>query len=854
MITALYREFAGLCNASLVSYAGFLPLSLENRARLGNWNKPSAPDGSGMKFAHNRESGGGMIQEKQDLWRPYLNALEDWLYILWQADPYTLEFSYVSLAVTKILGYSPEECLEPDFLDRIIDSEDRDKVKNSWRTAVDEGIETSIDFRAITASRKTIWLSCAVRVQEDARSQPILCGWMADITQHKKTEDDLESSLSLLRGALDSTADGILVVSTESKITTFNQRFIDMWRIPKEILNSNDDSYVLSFVMDQVKDSQTFLKKVLELYSKPAEISHDFIEFKDGRIFERFSRPQRIGSNIVGRVWSFRDITETRRNEAIQSALYRIAEITSAAEDLNEFYKSLHKIIGELMYARNFYIAFYDEEKQLLSFPYSVDEADAVRAPRGLKRGLTEYVLRTQEPLLATPEKFEELVRQGEAEDVGTPSVDWLGVPLMTGGKSYGVLVVQSYHTNVRFGEQEKEVLTFVSQHISVALERKRSEEQLLKAHHELEERVRERTVDLSRAIEALKQSEERYRSLFENVPVGVYRSHPDGRMVNANPAFLKILGYESLEQLLTRNTQVEEYGPEYSKSEFRDRLERDGEVQGLESVLRKLDNTVIHVREHARLIRDADGNSIYHEGTVEDITERKKIEQKKDELIAIVGHELRAPLTSIRGSLGYISNNMSDQLTPRLKKLIELASRGSERLVRLINDMLDIDKIESGKMEFHLKPLELAPVVEYTIEANRAYGDQFQVRFQLNEVPSGVKVNADSDRLVQVLTNVLSNAAKFSPPNEVVGISVCQTENLVRVAVTDRGPGIPEYFRKNIFQKFAQATSNLAPEKRGSGLGLSISRAIMEKMGGTIHFQTELAKGTTFYLDLPVA
>jgi PAS domain S-box-containing protein len=384
-------------------------------------------------------------------------------------------------------------------------------------------------------------------------------------------------------------------------------------------------------------------------------------------------------------------------------------------------------------------------------------------------------------------------------------------------------------------------------------LERKRAEEQLRQAHEELEERVRERTAELTLANKALTQSEERFRTLFENVSVGVYRSHPDGRMINANPAFLKILGYSSLEQLLTRNTQVEEYGPEYSKSQFRERLERDGEIRGLESVLRRLDGQMIYVRENARLIRDTAGNSVYHEGTVEDITERKKIEQMKDELIAIVGHELRAPLTSIRGSLSYISNSMSDQLTPRVKKLIDLASRGSERLVRLINDMLDIDRIESGKMEFHLKPFELAPVIEYAIEANRAYADNFQVHFHLDgESLPGAKVRADSDRLVQVLTNLLTNAAKFSPANEVVRVSVSRLQNQIRVAVADRGPGIPDDFRKHIFEKFAQASTHQSGDRRGSGLGLCISKAIMEKLGGNIHFETEIGSGTTFFLDLP--
>jgi len=233
------------------------------------------------------------------------------------------------------------------------------------------------------------------------------------------------------------------------------------------------------------------------------------------------------------------------------------------------------------------------------------------------------------------------------------------------------------------------------------------------------------------------------------------------------------------------------------------------------------------------------------------DITERKQIDRMKNEFISTVSHELRTPLTSISGSLGLIAGGVAGELPGQAKAMVDIAHRNSERLVRLINDILDIEKIESGKMVFNLNPQELMPLVEHAIETNSAYGEQFGIRFVLEKTAPGVKVNVDSDRLMQVFANLLSNAAKFSAPNDEVFISVSIHENKIRIAVTDHGPGIPEEFQTRIFQKFAQADSSDTRQKGGTGLGLSICKAIIEKLGGEIGFETEAGVGTTFHFDL---
>jgi len=192
--------------------------------------------------------------------------------------------------------------------------------------------------------------------------------------------------------------------------------------------------------------------------------------------------------------------------------------------------------------------------------------------------------------------------------------------------------------------------------------------------------------------------------------------------------------------------------------------------------------------------------------------------------------------------------------LPAQAKPMNEIAYNTAERLVRLINDILDMEKIEAGKMHFEMKELELMPLIEQALEANHAYGEQYRVRFTLvGELP-GAKVNMDSDRFLQVMANLLSNAAKFSPPGDEVVVTVKAAGAMVKVAVTDHGGGIPEEFRGRIFQKFSQADSSDTKQKGGTGLGLNITKAIVEKMGGVIGFDSTPGQGTTFYFELPHA
>jgi len=234
------------------------------------------------------------------------------------------------------------------------------------------------------------------------------------------------------------------------------------------------------------------------------------------------------------------------------------------------------------------------------------------------------------------------------------------------------------------------------------------------------------------------------------------------------------------------------------------------------------------------------------------DISERKRLDHAQDEYVLNVSHELRTPLTSIAGSLGLLLGGAAGQLPQQAERLLSIAHNNCQRLLRLINDILDIEKVESGKMQFHLKRIDLRALVEDVLEANRPYADGFDVTLRLDPGAASGEVYADPDRLAQAVTNLLSNAIKFSPAHGEVFVSIAKRKQTFRFAVRDHGPGIPKEFRPRLFEKFAQADTTDARQKSGSGLGLSIVKQIVTRLGGIVGFEDADGGGTIFYIALP--
>jgi PAS domain S-box-containing protein len=361
-------------------------------------------------------------------------------------------------------------------------------------------------------------------------------------------------------------------------------------------------------------------------------------------------------------------------------------------------------------------------------------------------------------------------------------------------------------------------------------------------------------TAQSTRDLPLDNSAEEMFRLAVESCPSGMVMTDGAGRIVLVNAEAERLFGYQRHEligqkmEMLVPERLRTAYFQRRAALTFRPERLRFGESSNLFG--RRRDGTEFPVEVELNPIRTAAGLLVL--GVYIDISERTRVEHLKDEFVSTVSHELRTPLTSIAGSLGLLVGGAAGELPETAMRLISIAQSNSQRLVRLINDILDIEKIESGQIAFKFKRLSARALAEQVIEANRGYADGFHVRVRLADDAAVGEVYADADRLAQVITNLLSNAIKFSPADAEVTVAIGQSKESVRIAVRDHGPGIPREFRPRIFEKFAQADASDTRQKGGTGLGLSIVKEIVARLGGTVGFEDASGGGTVFYVELP--
>ncbi|HUP46666.1 MAG TPA: EAL domain-containing protein [Thermoanaerobaculia bacterium] len=539
--------------------------------------------------------------------------------------------------------------------------------------------------------------------------------------------DELRTTIAILKAQQEATLDGILVVDRDRRVLSYNTRFLEIWGIPPSVAATAADQRLLRYARDLVADPESFLRGVDDLYTRPEEVrTGETIELRDGRTLSRSSVPVRTSDGeMAGRAFYFRDITEVRRSESLQSALFRISQLSRESRDLAEFYPAVHSVVGALMDATNFYIAEYDAEREVLTFPYFVDQFDTAPGERPLGRSLTAQVLRSGEPMLVTPERFEELLQRGDVELIGSPSVDWLGVPLRTGERTWGVLGVQTYDEGRRYTDGDCELLQFVSEHVASAIEHKRKEEALRESerrHRQMFENTRAvqlildpatgeivdanmaacdfylhtldelRTMKIwdinvlgeqgvrkellnaatqersyfnfrhmrangeirdvevhsgpievggrrllysiihdvterTRTERALQQSEEKYRSIFDHASVGIVQSTRDGHLITANTTMARMLGYETVDELLqvdmARDVWFDASEREYLFRKFEPR----GYADEVEVRWKRKDGFPIWVQITAHFIGSPSGVPLI-EGFIYDISNRKLAEE----------------------------------------------------------------------------------------------------------------------------------------------------------------------------------------------------------------------------------
>ena len=562
---------------------------------------------------------------------------------------------------------------------------------------------------------------------------------------------------------------------------------------------------------------------------------------KDGSLLDVSvsSAPLLIDGKVTGFYAVYRDISERKRAEALSSALYRIAEKSSATKDLQQFFAAVHAIVDELTFARNFAIAIHDPESDLLSFPYFVDERESAPAPGKPSRGLIEYVLRTGDSLLCSPDLARQLQRNGEIEIASTETLppQWLGIPLKVNRHIFGVLTLKSYSESFRFSARDEDVLTLVSQQLAAAIDRKRNEQ-------------------------ALRRSEVSYRSLIQTAVYGIYRSSLDGRFLDVNPALIGMLGYDSALQVFALDPQKEVFADPAEYTRLIDEFRRTGRIDGVEVRWKRKDGALITARISGRAVAAGDEPADVVEAIVEDITARRVLEdqfrqsQKMEAVGRLAGgiaHDFNNLLMVIGGYTEVLLNQLSPG-HPLLSKA-EAIQQASDRASTLTRQLLAF----SRKQLLELKVVDVNAIVTDMERLLRPLiGEDIELTTQL--APSIGCTRADAGQLEQVIMNLVVNAKDALPKGGKICIrtasltlddsehSFVKAGPYVTISVSDNGQGMDRETQARIFEPFFTTKE----KGKGTGLGLSTVYGIVKQSGGYVFVQSELGHGTAFSIYLP--
>lgn len=362
-------------------------------------------------------------------------------------------------------------------------------------------------------------------------------------------------------------------------------------------------------------------------------------------------------------------------------------------------------------------------------------------------------------------------------------------------------------------------------------------------------------TSDLQHKHHQLVMSESRFRLALEMSTMGAWTWHLDSNLIDWDESIYKVFGidkniplktYEDFLALLHDDDRDRVFNQIAIAIENKTQFDSEYRIPTGDTGFR-------YIASRAQLIFNNENHTFIMAGTCWDITERKRLDKLKTEFVSTVSHELRTPLTAISGALGLVVGGALGELNDKMRTVLDIAFKNTQRLKLLINDLLDMDKLLAGKLEFHCEPCSVAALVERAVAENKAYADQYQVKYVTRPMDNQINIHVEEARFLQIMANFLSNAAKFSPAQSEVIVEVTLNNGWVRVAVIDKGDGIPATAQDHIFEKFYQVDSSDTRKKGGTGLGLAITKEIAERMQGRVGFVSAVGVGSTFYAEFPV-
>ena len=717
---------------------------------------------------------------------------------------------YANPALLVMLGYDSVDEIVGRSVIEFIHPEDRAVVRERIRALREHNVEgPMMAERLIRRDGAIVDVEVASRAIAYEGEATVLA-MVVDVSERKRILKELDNTVSMLRATLESTADGILVVDETGRITTYNTRFVEMWRIPPDIMAARDDGRAIAFVLDQLVDPAAFVARMGELYADATADSFDTISLLDGRCYERHSLPQRVGGRTVGRVWSFRDVTARKRaeheREGLMSALAAKHELIRGVVD--------HAPVGICLLRgpKLVYELVNPMFEQIMGERLRIGRPLAEVAPEA------EDLLRVLHGVLTTGIPFHSV-------DSDTPSIVersgdraqvylWLTYLRVPGPSCDGVLVLV-----VDVSEQ----------------------------------------VEARRRIEHLAAVAQRQAAELESIHAsmldGVAVCDARGVITHVNEASGRLSG-------MVRSGVVGRTLEEYAS--LADLHRMDGErLHGPDLPLGRAlaGETVVNApswstrtghklffRCNAAPIRDSSGEVTGAVAVERDVSDIIELDTMRDQFIRVAAHELKTPVAIMKGYADLLLRS-SDQLPPTLRGGAQAIDRGAKRIDRLVGDLLGVSQLLMGCLELRRENVDLAELVDVVVRQNPETSAKHSIRVE----GEPVIVFADRVRLTQVLDTLLDNAIRYAPRGGDIEITVATRAHEATVCVRDRGVGIPREKQARIFERFYRAHTDTPHDYGGMGVGLYIAREVIAQHGGRMWFESEEGSGSKFCFSLPM-
>ena len=684
-----------------------------------------------------------------------------------------------------------------------------------------------------------------------------------DITERKRAEEALEKSLSLLRATLESTDDGILVVDREGQVTSYNQKFLSLWQIPVFLAASKDDEQMLKYVLGQLQDPEMFLSQVKSLYAQPQLESNDVLKFRDGRIFERYSKPQMVGNEIIGRVWSFRDVTERKRAE---ETLRQTEETSRRLADENRVMAEIGRIISSTPNIEKVYKLFSEKVKELIPYDRVVINlvnntgdtlinryVEGVSAPGRdggevfpLTGTLTEKMIKNRQGAIFCSQNPEEIAAKypGLVPEMKAGSRSFLSAPLISGDRPIGGLHFRS-HQYQAYAEKDLKIAENIASQIAGAI----ANSQLFAAHQQAEK--------------ALRVSEEKYRLLVQNAKDAIFIIQ-DGGIIFTNRQAEKLFGCSAGElATMTLGDFVHPDDQEIALGENPEGTPSEKYLRPYSFRIRNKAGQEVWV-ELKHVDMEWEGKSATL-NFASDITDQKKLEvqflqaQKMEAVGRLAGgvaHDFNNLLTIINSHAQLALMELKEW--DPLREKFDAIQKAGERAASLTRQLLALSRRHIVEM----KILDLNMILrDLEKMLRRVIGEDIELTTVLEGNLGRIK--ADPGQIEQAILNLVVNARDAMPSGGKIIIETGNTDldqeytlthkgmkagRYTLLSVSDTGMGMKPEIQEKIFEPFFTTKER----GKGTGLGLSTVYSTVKQSGGEVWVYSEPGQGTTFKIYLP--